>query len=106
MTLKALCTKKLDKLIKLIQLNGWNRMNVYEEIIKIMKQKNLNKEAVIDVLNLYVNGRNFLRHLEDLKNKEGVRQEYNGVIYSEEYESDDKEYYGQSKVLFYSGHGY
>lgn len=80
-------------------------MNVYEEFIEIMKQRNLNKEAVIDVLNIYVNGRNFLQHLEDFKSKEGERREYNGVIYSDEYEQDDEEYFGQNKVLFYSGDG-
>ncbi|MFI8707934.1 ribonuclease toxin immunity protein CdiI [Bacillus sp. NPDC077411] len=80
-------------------------MNVYEEFIEIMKQRNLNKEAVIDVLNIYVNGRNFLQHLEGFKSKEGERWEYNGVIYSGEYEQDDEEYFGQNKVLFYSGDG-
>ena len=34
-------------------------MNVYEEFIEVMKQNNLNKEAVIDVLNRYVNGHDF-----------------------------------------------
>ncbi len=80
-------------------------MNVYEEFIEVMKQNALNKEAVIDVLNIYVNGRNFLSHLEDFKNKEGERREYNGIIYSDEYEKDDEEYFGQNKVLFYSGDG-
>ncbi|MFB6498291.1 ribonuclease toxin immunity protein CdiI [Bacillus haynesii] len=80
-------------------------MNVYEEFIEMMKQNNLTKEAVIDVLNLYVNGRNFLQHLEEFKNKEGERREYNGIIYSDEYEQDEEEYFGQNKVLFYSGDG-
>ncbi|WP_413365208.1 ribonuclease toxin immunity protein CdiI [Lysinibacillus sp. 3P01SB] len=80
-------------------------MNGYEEFIEIMKQNALNKAAVIDVLNIYVNGRNFQQHLEDFKNKEGERREYNGVIYSDEYEQDDEEYFGQNKVLFYSGDG-
>lgn len=80
-------------------------MNGYEELIEIMKQNALNKAAVIDVLNIYVNGRSFQQHLEDFKNKEGERREYNGVIYSDEYEQDDEEYFGQNKVLFYSGDG-
>ncbi|MBU8683224.1 hypothetical protein CHCC20375_2849 [Bacillus licheniformis] len=80
-------------------------MNVYEEFIEMMKQNNLTKEAVIDVLNLYVNGHKFLRHLEEFKNKEGERREYNGIIYSDEYEQDEEEYFGQNKVLFYSGDG-
>ncbi|MFS0655221.1 ribonuclease toxin immunity protein CdiI [Bacillus sp. 179-C3.3 HS] len=80
-------------------------MNVYEEFIEMMKQNNLTKEAVIDVLNLYVNGRNFLQHLEEFKNKEGERREYNGVIYSDEYEQGEEGYFGENKVLFYSGDG-
>ncbi|MBL3647837.1 ribonuclease toxin immunity protein CdiI [Bacillus vallismortis] len=80
-------------------------MSVYEDFIEMMKQNNLTKEAVIDVLNLYVNGRNFLHHLEEFKNKDGERREYNGVIFSDEYEQDDEEYFGQNKVLFYSGDG-
>ncbi|MCY8141801.1 ribonuclease toxin immunity protein CdiI [Bacillus haynesii] len=80
-------------------------MNVYEEFIEMMKQNNLTKEAVIDVLNLYVNGHKFLQHLEEFKNKEGERREYNGIIYSDEYEQDEEEYFGQNKVLFYSGDG-
>ena len=80
-------------------------MNVYEEFIEMMKQNNLTKEAVIDVLNLYVNGRNFLQHLEEFKNKEGERRENNGTIYSDEYEQDEEEYFGQNKFLVYSGDG-
>lgn len=78
-------------------------MNVYDEFIDTMKQNNLNKEAVIDVLNIYVNGSKFLQYLEDFKNKYGERREYHGVIYSEEYEQDDDDYFGENRVLFYSG---
>lgn len=53
-------------------------MNIYEEFIRVMKQINLTKEAVIDVLNLYVNGSNFLQRLEKFKNEEGERCEYHG----------------------------
>ncbi|WP_315907215.1 ribonuclease toxin immunity protein CdiI [Priestia koreensis] len=80
-------------------------MQKYKEFIEIMKRDNLNKEAVIDVLNIYINGHNFIQRLEDFKNKEGERREYNGVIYSDEYEKDNEEYFGQNKVLFYSGDG-
>lgn len=78
-------------------------MNAYEEFIEKMKQNNLNKGAVIDVLNIYVNGRRFQKHLENFKNKECEYGEYNGVIYSEEFEPDEEEYFGKNKVLFYSG---
>lgn len=78
-------------------------MNVYDKFIDTMKQHSLNKGAVIDVLNIYVNGGKFLQYLEDFKNKQGERREYHGVIYSEEYEKDDEDYFGENKVLFYSG---
>ncbi|KOO43033.1 ribonuclease toxin immunity protein CdiI [Priestia koreensis] len=78
-------------------------MNKYKEFIKTMKREHLNNAAVIDVLNIYVNGHNFVKRLEDFNNKKGERREYNGVIYSDEYEKDDESYFGQNKVLFYSG---
>lgn len=74
-------------------------MKVYKEFIELMKQNKLNKEAVIDVLNIYVNGRNFLQHLEDFKNKDGEGREYNGVIYSDEYEQGEEGYFGHNKVF-------
>ena len=80
-------------------------MNVYDEFIDKMEQNNLDKGAVIDVLNIYVNGGIFLQRLEEFISKEGERREYNGVIYSDEYEQDDDGYFGEDKVLFYSGDG-
>jgi hypothetical protein len=80
-------------------------MNIYDEFIDKMKQNNLNKGAVIDVLNIYVNGGIFLQRLKEFISKEGERREYNGVIYSDEYEQDDEGYFGEDKVLFYSGDG-
>ncbi|EPY2284224.1 ribonuclease toxin immunity protein CdiI [Clostridium sporogenes] len=80
-------------------------MNVYDEFIDKMEQNNLDKGAVIDVLNIYVNGGIFLQRLEEFISKEGERREYNGVIYSDEYEQDDEGYFGEDKVLFYSGDG-
>lgn len=78
-------------------------MNRYYEFIDMMKQNNLDKEAVIDVLNIYVNGNAFLERLEGFINEDGERTEYRGVIYSNEYEPDEEEYFGENKVLFYSG---
>lgn len=68
-----------------------------------MKRNNLDKGAVVDVLNIYVNGKAFLERLKDFINHEGERTEYRGVIYWHEYEPDEEEYFGKNKVLFYSG---
>ncbi|MDS0528096.1 ribonuclease toxin immunity protein CdiI [Clostridium sp. SHJSY1] len=78
-------------------------MNIYSEFLEKMKQDDFNKYAVIDVLNLYVNGKRFFERLEDFAKKNGERREYHGVIYSEEYEKDDEGYFGENKILFYSG---
>ncbi|KKB71775.1 MULTISPECIES: ribonuclease toxin immunity protein CdiI [Bacillus] len=78
-------------------------MSKYEEFIDKMQENNLSKGAVIDVLNIYVNGGSFLKHLEDFISKDGERHDYHGVIYSDEYEQDDEGYFGENKVLFYSG---
>ncbi len=75
-------------------------MNIYEEFIRVMKQNNLTKEAVIDVLNHNVNGSNFLQRLEKFKNEEGERCEYHGIIYSDEYEQDEEEYLDKIKFYF------
>lgn len=80
-------------------------MNGYDQFIDKMKQSGLSKAAVVDVLNLYANKNNFIQYLIDFKNKDGERREYHGVIYSEEYEKDDEGYFGENKVLFYSGDG-
>ena len=72
-------------------------------MINIMKKNNLNKYAVIDVLNIYVYGSKFIQRLDDYIKKDGERTEYYGVIFSEEYDSDDEGYFGDNRVLFYSG---
>lgn len=78
-------------------------MNVYDEFSNIMKMNKFDKLAVIDVLNICVNGNQFLRDLDCFANKDGERYEYFGIIYSEEYDKDDEEYFGEHKILFYSG---
>ncbi|WP_315081017.1 ribonuclease toxin immunity protein CdiI [uncultured Clostridium sp.] len=78
-------------------------MYEYKEFNEKMKKNYLDKGTVIDVLNSYVNGSGFLQHLEKFKSKETERNQILGVIYSEDYEKDDDEYFGENKVLFYAG---
>lgn len=80
-------------------------MNKYDEFIYKMKEDNLNKGAVIDVLNTYVNGSKFLYRLEGFIREDGERTEYSGIIYSDEYEKDEEGYFGENKIMFYSGDG-
>jgi len=68
-----------------------------------MKKNYLDKGTVIDVLNSYVNGCDFLKKLEKIKNKETERSQVLGVIYSEDFEHDDDGYFGENRVLFYAG---
>ncbi len=78
-------------------------MYKYKEFNERMKKNYLDKGTVIDVLNSYVNGSGFLKHLEKFKSKETERNQILGVIYSEDYKKDDDEYFGENKVLFYAG---
>lgn len=78
-------------------------MYKYKEFNEMMNKNYLDKGTVIDVLNTYVNGSRFLEHLDKIKNKEPETNQILGIIYSEEYEKDDDEYFGENKVLFYAG---
>lgn len=69
-----------------------------------MKKNYWDKGTVIDVLNAYVNGSDFLQQLEKIKKKKTERSTTLGVIYSEDYEKDDDGYFGENKVLFYAGY--
>lgn len=78
-------------------------MHKYKEFSEMMKKNYLDKSTVIDVLNVYVNGNDFLGCLEKIKNKKTERSQILGIIYSQDYEEDDEGYFGRNKVLFYVG---
>ena len=78
-------------------------MDEYKQFNEKMKKNYLDKGTVIDVLNSYVNGCDFLKKLEKIKNKETERSQVLGVIYSEDFEHDDDGYFGENRVLFYAG---
>ncbi|AOR23501.1 ribonuclease toxin immunity protein CdiI [Clostridium taeniosporum] len=78
-------------------------MYEYKEFNEKMKKNYLDKGAVIDVLNAYANGSDFLQKLEKIKNKETERSQVLGIIYSQDFEEDDDGYFGESRVLFYAG---
>jgi hypothetical protein len=78
-------------------------MYEYKEFNEKMKENYLDKGTVIDVLNAYANGNDFLQKLEKIKNKETERSQVLGVIYSEDFEEDDNGYFGENRVEFYAG---
>ncbi|MBY6802534.1 hypothetical protein FDC50_16275 [Clostridium botulinum] len=74
-----------------------------QEFIDMMEKNYLDKGQVINVLNIYVYGSKFLQHLDKFINKEGEREQFYGVVYSEDFEKDDDGYFGENKILFYAG---
>ena len=81
-------------------------MNFFQESIDEMKEyEGLNKGCIIDVLNYYVNGSKFLEHLDDFLNMRGSNHQYSGVIFSNEIDKDDYEYFGENKVMFFYDEG-
>ena len=72
---------------------------------EMKKHEGLNKGCIIDVLNSYVNGGKFLQHLDDFLNMRGSNQQYSGVIFSNEIDKDDDEYFGENKVMFFYDEG-
>lgn len=78
-------------------------MDKYDEFSERMSKYCLDKCVTIDILNFFVNGGDFLNHLNNFKDKETERESMMGVIYSEDYEKDDDGYFGENKVCFYMG---
>jgi len=73
-----------------------------QEFIDRMKKNYLDKGQVINVLSTYVYGNKFLQHLDNFINKESERSEFCGVLYPEDFDENDEEYFGENKILFYA----
>ena len=81
-------------------------IKLFQEYIDEMKRyEDLDKGCIIDVLNSYVNGSNFLEHLDDFLNMRGSNEQDSGVIFSNEMDKDDDEYFGENKVMFFYDQG-
>ncbi|WP_035437906.1 ribonuclease toxin immunity protein CdiI [Bacillus sp. UNC322MFChir4.1] len=79
---------------------------LYDEL-KLLKQnfinKNLEKEFVIAVLGRLVLQFDFIDILERFLKEDVIRRDTIGIVYSDEFESYEEEYFGENKVLFYYG---
>ena len=86
------------------------RYNIRErtdEFIEFYWKKKCDKGAVLDTFNMYVNGRRFLKHLDDMKNKLSDYNQSYGMIFSEDYDDpNDEFYFGENVICFYSGPDY
>ncbi|WP_257142354.1 ribonuclease toxin immunity protein CdiI, partial [Bacillus pseudomycoides] len=63
--------------------------------------KNLKKQNVINVLVELTLDYNFIEILQGFLVENVVRRDTLGVVYSDEFDPDDDEYFGEDKVLFY-----
>ena len=88
-----------------------------DEIFEILKKhkefgdyfwkKKCNKGAVTDVFVQYVNSNCFLELLDDMKNKLSDYNQSYGMIFSEDYDDpNDEFYFGENVICFYSGPDY
>ncbi|PEI31419.1 ribonuclease toxin immunity protein CdiI [Bacillus pseudomycoides] len=67
--------------------------------------KNLKKQNVINVLVELTLDYNFIEILQGFLVENVVRRDTLGVVYSDEFDPDDDEYFGEDKVLFYYYYG-
>ncbi|WP_420976700.1 ribonuclease toxin immunity protein CdiI [Bacillus vallismortis] len=67
--------------------------------------KNLKKQNVINVLVELTLNYNFLETLQRFLVENVVRRDTLGVVYSDEYDAYEEEYFGEDKVLFYYYYG-
>lgn len=74
-------------------------------LIKMYEKKGLHKGSVIDVLGDFVIEDDFAKVLDGFLNEYVERRSYSGVVYSDEFDEEDEEYFGENKILFYYGIG-
>ncbi|WP_242838563.1 ribonuclease toxin immunity protein CdiI, partial [Lachnobacterium bovis] len=89
------------------QDDGYNMTECSKEFLDFYWEKKCDKGAVVDTLNMYVNGRRFLEHLDDMKNKLSDYNRGYGMIFSDDYDDPyDEFYFGENVIQFFSGPDY
>ncbi|MED3866699.1 ribonuclease toxin immunity protein CdiI [Priestia megaterium] len=73
------------------------------KLIRMYEEQGLHKGSVIDVLGDFVMEYDFVRILEGFLEEYVERRDYMGVVYSDEFDRDDEEFFGENRVLFYYG---
>ncbi|AKP77782.1 ribonuclease toxin immunity protein CdiI [Priestia aryabhattai] len=73
------------------------------KLIQMYEQKGLNKGSVMDVLCDFVMEYDFVRILEGFLKEYVERRDYMGVVYSDAFDKEDEEFFGENHVLFYYG---
>ncbi|MBD1381384.1 ribonuclease toxin immunity protein CdiI [Metabacillus arenae] len=67
--------------------------------------KDLKKQNVINVLLELTIDYNFIETLQRFLDENVVRRDTLGVVYSDEFDTSEEEYFGEDKVLFYYYYG-
>ena len=81
-----------------------NFMECMREYDAYYWKKKCNKGSVSETLNRYVNSKNFLKHLDDMKNKLSDYNPSYGMIFSDDYDDPyDEFYFGENVIQFFSG---
>ncbi|MEI4803412.1 ribonuclease toxin immunity protein CdiI [Bacillus sp. FJAT-51639] len=80
-----------------------NRKEEFEKFYDIFEQKNLKKNYTVIVLGQFVFNYDFVDILKGFLKEDVERRDTIGVVYSDEFDQSDEEYFGENKVLFYYG---
>ncbi|ENQ3105001.1 hypothetical protein ACEOWJ_000940 [Bacillus cereus] len=80
-----------------------NRKEGFEKFYDIFEQKNLKKNYTVIVLGQFVFNYDFVDILKGFLKEDVERRDTIGVVYSDEFDQNDEEYFGENKVLFYYG---
>ncbi|SES06306.1 ribonuclease toxin immunity protein CdiI [Lachnobacterium bovis] len=97
----------IEKNNKVTIVTDDNLGECYSEFCEYYWEKKCNKGAVNDTFNEYVNSNCFLELLDDMKNKLSDYNEGYGMIFSDDYDDpNDEFYFGENVICFYSGPDY
>ncbi|WP_274605953.1 ribonuclease toxin immunity protein CdiI [Bacillus cereus group sp. N21] len=77
-----------------------NRKEEFEKFYDIFEQKNLKKNYTVIVLGQFVFNNDFVDILKGFLKEDVERRDTIGVVYSDEFDQNDEEYFGENKVLF------
>ena len=97
----------IEKNNKVTVVTEENFMECMREYDAYYWKKKCNKGSVSETLNRYVNSKNFLKHLDDMKNKLSDYNPSYGMIFSDDYDDPyDESYFGENVIQFFSGPDY
>lgn len=70
---------------------------------RFQQEEKFDKEALIDLINIYMSNGKFKKMLGWIKDKTFEGEEFYGIMYPDEYKKDEEGYFGEDKILVYMG---